>query len=95
MSKVIYLQNEPLLMKSKQGETLNLKNKVCKVYITKSKESIYFLFTEETKTTFGGIRLQRDQYNNNKFYVTDEKNKWHGVNRDGSFTKGRDIYVYN
>ena len=46
-------------------------------------------------TTISGIRIQQDQYDNNKFYITDEKNKWHGIITDGSLTKRRYIYVYN
>ena len=95
MSNVIYLSNECSYIKTTQGESLHLINRICKVEIQGKNEFIYFKLIEETNTTFSGIRLQQDQYDNNKFYLTDEKNKWHGINRDGSFSKGRWIYVYN
>ena len=82
-------------MKTNQQVTLNLQNRICKVEIPSKNAWIYFKFISETSTTISGIRLQQDQYDNNKFYVTDEKNKWHGIITDGSLTKGRWIYVYN
>ena len=30
-------------------------------------------FISESDTSYSGIRLQQDQYNNKKFYLTDEK----------------------
>ena len=95
MSHVVYLSNESSLVKTKENETLNLVDKICKVKILKRNEWIYFKFISETPKTFSGIRLQQDQYDNNKFYVTNEKNKWHGVISDGAFHKGRWISVYN
>jgi aspartyl aminopeptidase len=94
MSHIVYLSNECFHVKTKQHVMLNLQNKICKIEIPSKNEYIYFKFISETPTTFSGIRIQQDQYNNNKFYVTDEKNKWHGIITDGSFTKGRWIYVY-
>ena len=95
MSHVVYLSNESSLVKTKENEPLNLVDKICKVKILKRNEWIYFKFISETPKTFSGIRLQQDQYDNNKFYVTNEKNKWHGVISDGAFHKGRWISVYN
>ncbi len=95
MSNIVYLSNESIRVKTNQDITLNLQNRICRVEIPSKNESIYFMFVSETPKTISGIRLQKDQYNNNKFYVTDEKNKWHGIITDGAFTKGRWIYVYN
>ena len=95
MSHVVYLSNESSPVKTKENEPLNLVDKICKVKILKRNEWIYFKFISETPKTFSGIRLQQDQYDNNKFYVTNEKNKWHGVISDGAFHKGRWISVYN
>lgn len=61
---------------------------------TKNNEYIYIKLISETLTSFSGIRLQQDSFNNKKFYLTDEKNKWHGIISDGSFGKGRIIYVF-
>ena len=95
MSKIIYLQNKPLLKKTRKGEPINMNNRICKVYISCKNVWIYFKLIRETNTTFSGIRLQQDQYDNNKFYTTDEINKWHKIITDGSFTKGRNVYIYN
>ena len=95
MSHVVYLSNESSVVKTKINETLNLVNKICKVKILKKNKWIYFKFDSETNTGFSGFRLQQDQYDNNKFYVTDEINEWHGVISDGPFIKGRWITVYN
>jgi hypothetical protein len=94
MSNIIYLPNEYTLIKTKGGQQLNLNNKICKVEIPSKNTWIYFKFTEETDTSFGGIRLQQDSYDNNKFYLTDEKNKWHGIIKNGAFSKGRKIYIF-
>ena len=95
MEHIIYLSDEFAKIQTSQGEYLNLNNKICMVEIPSKNERIYFKFISETATSFSGIRLQQDQYNNKKFYLTDEKNKWHGIIKDGSFTKGRWISVFN
>ena len=95
MSQIVYLPNECSHIKTNPKENLNWKNRICKVKIPSKNEWIYFKCTSETIKTISGIRLQKDQYDNNKFYVTNEKNKWHGIITDGPFTKGRWIYVYN
>ena len=95
MSHIVNLSGECSALKTKQHVTLNLQNRICKVEIPSKNEWIYFKFISESPTTISGARLQQDQYDNNKFYVTDEKNKWHGIITDGSLTKGRWIYVYN
>ncbi len=95
MSHIVYLPNEGSVVNTNLHVTLNFQNRICKVEIPSKNEWIYFKFISETPTTFSGIRLQQDQYDNNKFYVTNETNKWHGIISDGSFTKGRWIYVYN
>ena len=95
MSNVVYLSNDVDHIKTDLNVMLNLQNRICKIYIKSKQEWIYFKVASETLKTLSGFRLQQDQYNNNKFYVTDEKNKWHGIISDGSFTKGRWIYVYN
>ena len=95
MSHIVYLSGECSAVKTNQQVTLNWQNRICKVKIPSRNEWIYFKFDSETATTISGIRLQPDQYDNNKFYVTNEKNRWHGIITDGPFTKGRWIYVYN
>ena len=95
MSHIVNLSGEWSPVKTNQHVTLNLQNRICKVEIPSKNERIYFKFISESSTSISGIRLQQDQYDNNKFYVTDEKNKWHGIITDGSLTKGRWIYVYN
>lgn len=95
MEHIIYLSDEFTKIHTSQGEYLNLDNRICMVEIPSKNERIYFKYISETATTFSGIRLQQDQYNNKKFYLTDEKNKWHGIISDGSFTKGRWICVFN
>ena len=95
MSHIFNLSGEWSALKTNQHVTLNLQNRICKVEIPSKNEWIYFKFISESSTTISGVRLQQDQYDNNKFYVTDEKNKWHGIITDGSLTKGRWIYVYN
>ena len=75
MSHVVYLPNVCSVVKTKPYVTLNLQNSICKVEIPIKNEWIYFKFISESNTTISGIRLQQDQYDNNKFYVTDEKNK--------------------
>lgn len=95
MENIIYLSDEFTMIHTSQGEYLNLNDKICMVEIPTKNERIYFKLISETATTFSGIRLQQDQYNNKKFYLTDEKNKWHGIIKDGSFTKGRWISIFN
>ena len=75
MSHVVYLPNVCSVVKTKPYVTLNLQNSICKVEIPIKNEWIYFKFISESNTTISGIRLQQDLYDNNKFYVTDEKNK--------------------
>ena len=95
MSHIVNLSGEWSPVKTNQHVTLNLQNRICKVEIPSKNKWIYFKFISESSTSISGIRLQQDQYDNNKFYVTDEKNKWHGIITDGSLTKGRLIYVCN
>jgi len=95
MPEIIYLQNEPELIKTKKGESINQPNKLCRLYISGKNKWIHFKLIRETDKTFSGIRLQQDKYDNNKFYVTNEINKWCGIVTNGSFNKGRNIYVYN
>jgi len=95
MSHIVYLSNDSFVIKTKKNETLDFVNKICKVKITKRDVWVYFIFIAETASGFSGIRLQQDQYDSNKFYVTEEKNKWHGLVSDGVFIKGRWITVYN
>ena len=95
MSHIVNLSGEWSPVKTNQHVTLNLQNRICKVEIPSKNKWIYFKFISESSTSISGIRLQQDQYDNNKFYVTDEKNKWHGIITDGSLTKGRWIYVCN
>jgi hypothetical protein len=94
MDHIVYLSDEFTYIHTWQGEILNLNNRICMVE-TRTGEKIYFKLISETDTCFSGIRLQQDQYNNKKFYLTDEKNKWHGIVNDGAFVKGRWIYVFN
>lgn len=95
MSHIIYIfDSAPLEIKSREGESLNLEGKICKTYIKSKDTFIYFKFVGESFTGFSGIRLQPDQYNQNKFYLTDEKNIWHII-EPGPFKKGRTIYVFN
>ena len=94
MEHIIYLSDEFTNIHTSKDEYLNLNDRICMIE-TRKKERIYFKIISETAKTFTGIRLQQDQYNNNKFYLTDEKNKWHGIINDGSFVKGRWICVFN
>lgn len=95
MNHVVYLQGDGSLVRTKVGVELNLDNKICKIRIKKTNEWLYFKFTAQKRYGFGGLRLQQDQYDNNKFYVTDELNKWHGIIDNGLFSKGRQVFVYN
>ena len=82
------------MVATKKGHSLDkYYGRACKVFVWAKGEWIYFQLTEETPTTFGGYRLQQDSYDANKFYVTNEKNKWHGVLTDGPLSKGRRFYV--
>ena len=94
MNNIIYIPDKCKYITTK-WEFLNLNNKICKIIIPSKNEWIYFKFIDETLTSFSGIRLQQDQYNNRKFYLKNEKNKWFGIINDGSFSKGRRIYVFN
>lgn len=94
MAHILRVQDEAEMVHTKKGESLLAwRDRPCKVFVWAKAEWIYFQLTEETNTTFGGYRLQQDSYTPNKFYVTDEKNKWHGVLSDGPLTKGRKLYV--
>lgn len=95
MENIVYLTDNFTRIHTTKGELLNLNNRICMVEIPSKNEHIYFKLVSETPKTFSGIRLQPDQYNDKKFYLTDEKNIWHGIICDGSFTKGRWIYVFN
>jgi hypothetical protein len=95
MEHIVYLTNDFTHIHTVQGELLNLNNRICMVKIPSKNKCIYFKLVSETPTSFSGIRLQQDQYNDKKFYLTNEKNKWHGIISDGSFAKGRWIYVFN
>ena len=63
-------------------------------YITNKNIWIYLQIISETSTSFSVLRLQPDQYNERKFYLTDEKNKFHGLIKDGSLGKSRNIYLF-
>jgi hypothetical protein len=95
MEHIIYLSDNFININTTKGEYSKLNGKICMVKIKSKNINIYFKFDSETDTTFSGIRLQQDEYNNKKFYLTDEKNKWHGIISDGSFSKGRLIRVFN
>ena len=95
MNHIVYLQGDGYLVRTKKGVELNLDNKICKIRIKKTNEWLYFKFTSQEPYGFGGLRLQQDQHDNNKFYVTDELNKWHGIIGNGLFSKGRQVFVYN
>jgi len=95
MDNIIYLTDEFTYIHTKKRQLLNLNNRICMVEIPTKNERIYFKLISETNTSFSGIRLQQDKYNHKKFYLTDEKNKWHGIISDGSFSKGRWIYLFN
>ena len=95
MNHIVYLQGDGYLVRTKKGVELNLDNKICKIRIKKTNEWLYFKFTTQEPYGFGGLRLQQDKYDNNKFYVTDELNKWHGIIANGLFSKGRQVFVYN
>ena len=72
----------------------NLNNKFCKIFIPSKNKWLYIKIINECKSSFSGIRLQQDDFNNKKFYLTDEKDKWHGIIQDGKFSKGRYIFIY-
>jgi hypothetical protein len=92
---IIYLSDTFSHIHTMKGELLNLNNRICMVEIPSKHTFIYFKLISETETSFSGIRLQQDTYDNKKFYLTNERNKWHGIISDGAFTKGRWIYVFN
>jgi hypothetical protein len=91
---IIYLPQESVLVKTKQNEKLNLNGRYIKLYITNKNIWIYLQIISETPTSFSVLRLQPDQYNERKFYLTDEKNKFHGLIKDGSLGKSRNIYLF-
>jgi hypothetical protein len=92
MSHIFYLPNECYLVSTKVGIELNLADKICKVKMREKNEWIYFRFSKQTDSVFGGFRLQQDQYNNKKFY---EINKFREITNDELFSKGRKLFVYN
>ena len=67
MSYIVNLSGECSALKTNQHVTLNLQNRICKVEIPSKNEWIYFKFISESSTTISGVRLQQDQYDNNKF----------------------------
>jgi hypothetical protein len=93
MEHIVILSDNYTYIHTKQGESLNLIGRICKVETENG--PLHFKMSRESPTTFSGFRLQQDQYNNKKFYITDEENVWHGIISDGSFSKGRWIYLYN
>jgi len=94
MDHIVYIQDtEPIQLKTVIGGDLNLNNRICKIHFVEKDVWMYLKIISETSTSFSCIRLQQDQYNNQKFYITDEKNKFHGIINDGSLTKGRIIYL--
>ena len=66
MEHIIYLSDKFTKIHTSQGKYLNLNDKICMVEILSKNERIYFKFISETATSFSGIRLQQDQYNNKK-----------------------------
>lgn len=80
-----------------KGEHLGLEGKACKVYFKNAGVWAYFIFTNETETTFSGIRLRQDETDPTKFHITDEKNKWDGaIQSDSNLTKAsRMLYILN
>jgi hypothetical protein len=91
----LYLPDKCSYIRTKEYEWFGLTDKICKIYIKGHNEFIFIKCVKETATGFSGVRLQQDKYNDKKFYLTDEKNKWHGLISDGALGKGRSIYVYN
>ena len=68
MEHIVYLTDDFTHIHTTQGELLNLNNRICMVEIPSKNERIYFKLVSETTTSFSGIRLQQDKYNNKKFY---------------------------
>jgi hypothetical protein len=95
MEHIVYLPNESTKIRTKLGELLNLNGRIGMIE-TKTGQQIYFKISRESLTTISGFRLQQDQYNNKKFYVTDEENEWHVFKKEKqALTKGRGMVVYN
>jgi len=94
MDHIVYIkETNPTQVKTVIGENLNLNGRICKIHFVEKDVWMYLKIVSETLTSFSCVRLQQDQYNDQKFYVTDEKNKFHGIINDGSLTKGRIIYL--
>ena len=88
-------QGDWSLVRTKKGvELVGLHGKTCRVQIERTGKWLYFKFTVQKPYGFGGFRLQQDEYDDNKFYVTDELNKWHGIIGNGLLSKGRQVFVY-
>ena len=95
MDNIIYWPDNFIsYIRIEQGEQLNMNDKICMIE-TRKGVRIYFKIVSETPTKVNGIRLLQDEYNNKKFYLTDENYKWPGMVHDGGFMKGRWIHVYN
>lgn len=88
----IYLFDEPVKIKTRIGEILDLNGRYIRVLIQNT--WLYFQIISETKTTFSVIRLQPDNYIPNAYYLTDDKNKFQDLINNGAFTKGRNIYLF-
>ena len=99
MNQFIYIQSNEDVQGFRPGKDqhLGLEGKACKVYFKNAGVWAYFIFTNETSTTFSGIRLRQDDIAQTKFYITDEKNKWDGaIQSDSNLTKAsRMLYVLN
>ncbi len=98
-SAIVYLPSHETAIgfRPAKGQHLGLEGKACKVYFKIKGVWAYFIFTGETDTTYSGIRIQQDEHDKTKFYITDEKNKWHGaIQSDSNLTKtSRELYVLN
>ena len=92
MAIFIDSNSEPTVIKTKGYQPLGLNGQYCKIII--NSKQLYFKILRETNTTFYVERLQKDSFDNSKFYETGEINKFHGlVNKDAPLTKGRTIYL--
>ena len=96
MNRIFYIRPEPgVEIHTKIGKQLDL-DRVCKIGPHLKMRETYFLLVEQTQASFSGIRLQQDEYNPYKFYLTGEKNSWPGISSTGRpLIKGRWITVYD